>query len=306
MTVAHDLMPDIIYSVLLAACIAVRYAYRSFKKSKKVAPTFTENSVGAPGHLWIEKIDALKEDLIFNKAFVITIPLVVCSGYAVHIYFYRHAFEPLALKIFGALGAVITLYYLIRVWKLQKKCQFMQLRYEGALAVGQELDQLKLKGDHVYHDFPADKFNIDHLVVGRKGIFTVVTNASSRPINGDRRREDTVEYNGKMIHFPNGDDFTIIEQAEWQASWLSQWISDVIGEQVAARAIVALPGWYVKRTSAEGISVVNPKQFPSLFKHIKPRPLPDETIARIVTELEQKSRKVTSDPKAPNGRPPKM
>ena len=57
-------------------------------------------------------------------------------------------------------------------------------------------------------------------------------------------------------------------------------------------AIVALPGWFVKRTSAAGISVVNPKQFTSLFNHIQPRPLSRETIQRVVHQLEQKCRDV--------------
>ena len=104
--------------------------------------------------------------------------------------------------------------------------------------------------------------------------------------------------------FPNGDDFKIIEQAERQSSWLSQWISSATGDQVAARAIVALPGWFVKRTSADGISVVNPKQFPSLFKHIKPRTLTDEMITRIVHQLEQKCRDVVPVSKAQEGEHP--
>jgi hypothetical protein len=90
--------------------------------------------------------------------------------------------------------------------------------------------------------------------------------------------------------FPSGDDDKTIARAERQASWISDWISSAVGEQVAARAIVALPGWFVKRTSAEGISVVNPEQFPSLFRHIKPRHLSDETITRIVAAIEQRCR----------------
>ena len=160
------------------------------------------------------------------------------------------------------------------------------------------------QGKHVYHDFPADKFNIDHIVVGRSGIFAVETKARSKSTTNNRREDATVEYNGKMLMFPNGDDFKIIEQAERQSSWLSQWISSATGDQVAARAIVALPGWFVKRTSADGISVVNPKQFPSLFKHIKPRTLTDEMITRIVHQLEQKCRDVVPVSKAQEGEHP--
>ena len=104
--------------------------------------------------------------------------------------------------------------------------------------------------------------------------------------------------------FPNGDDLESIDQAERQSSWLSQWISSAIGDQIAARAIVALPGWLVKRTSADGISVVNPNQFSSLFKHIKPRTLTDEMIARIVHQLEQKYRDVTPGSEAHECRQP--
>jgi hypothetical protein len=58
------------------------------------------------------------------------------------------------------------------------------------------------------------------------------------------------------------------------------------------RAVVALPGWYVNRTSSDGIPVVNPKQFTLLFKQIKPRDLSEEMIKRIVHQLEQKCRDV--------------
>ena len=90
--------------------------------------------------------------------------------------------------------------------------------------------------------------------------------------------------------FPNGDDYNTIVQAERQASWISEWISRAVGQQVAARAIVALPGWFVKRTSPDGISVVNPNQFSSLFRHIKPRFLTDEMITQITALIEQKCR----------------
>ena len=83
-----------------------------------------------------------------------------------------------------------------------------------------------------------------------------------------------------------------IDQAENQASWLSNWLGQAIGEPIAARAIVALPGGFVKRTSSEGISVANPKQFSSLFEHIKPRPLSESMLTRINHQLDQKCRDI--------------
>ena len=193
-------------------------------------------------------------------------------------------------------GYILALHFLRTFYRLKKR-RIIRLGYESDIIVGQELNQLVSDGNYVYHDFPADEFNIDHIVVGRSGIFVVETKGRSKPRPHNRQQDATVEYNGKVLNFPDGDDFQIIEQAEQQASWLSNWISSAIGEPVAARAIVALPGWFVKRTSPDGISVVNPKQFPSLFKHIKPRTLTDEMIRRMVHQIEQKCLNIVADTK---------
>jgi len=56
------------------------------------------------------------------------------------------------------------------------------------------------------------------------------------------------------------------------------------------RAVVAVPGWVIKRTTPAGIPVVNPKQIASLFAHIQPRPLTDAQIEGIAHRLEQATR----------------
>jgi hypothetical protein len=50
--------------------------------------------------------------------------------------------------------------------------------------------------------------------------------------------------------------------------------------------MVAVPGWSVRRTSADGIPVVNPKQFENLFKYLKPRPMSEILMQRIVLLIE--------------------
>lgn len=290
MKFSHNLLPGIIFFGILAGYILVLHLLRTFHRIKAQRPPFTENFLRAPGQSLIKKNEVLNEDISLNAILLITIPLLFYSGYVSYLHYYNREFDSIAVNILVGIGAVITIYYLIKTLKLIKRRRFIRLGYEGQMAVSQELNQLMLDGNYVYHNFPADKFNIDHIVVGRFGIFTIETNARSKPKTNNHQQDAPVAYNGKMLNFPDRDDFKIIEQAERQASWLSEWISKAIGEQVAARAVVALPGWVIKRTSADGISVVNPKQFPSLFKHIKPRPLTDEIISRIANLLEQKCR----------------
>jgi hypothetical protein len=138
----------------------------------------------------------------------------------------------------------------------------------------------------------VEKFNIDHIVVGKKGVFAIETKAKSKPKTDERQKDATVEYNGRALLFPKWTDNETIVQAERQASWLSKWLGSAIGEPVTVRAVVALPGWFVKRTSSDGIPVVNPKQFTSLFKNFQQRDMSEEKIKRIVHQLEQKCRDV--------------
>jgi hypothetical protein len=287
---AQELLPAIIFLSILAIYILTLYFCRACYRVKKRHSPVTGEFLRAPGQSLVEKIDNLNEDIGLYATLVITVPLILYSSYVSQLYFYDHEIDAMVVNILGGIGAAITIFYLLKTLKLLKKRRDLRLGYDGETAVGQELNRLMLEGNYVYHDFPAEKSNIDHIVVGRSGIFAVETQARSKPSTQNRREDVTVEYDGKMLNFPDGDDFKIIEHAEKQASWLSKWISGAIGEEVAARAIVALPGWFVKRTSADGISVVNPKQFPSLFKHIKPRPLDDDTITRIADQLEQKCR----------------
>jgi hypothetical protein len=286
-----DLLPAFIFTLILAGYIVFWYVGRGFRRSQKYSAAIAENGLRAPGQILNASLNETSREIKFNLALMLSIPIVLLCIHVTYIAWFNATSSSLSgIVIWGAGGAVIF-FYLATFLKLIRKRKFLRLGFESELTVGEALNNLSLDGIHVYHDFPADDFKIDHIVVGAAGIFTVDAIARSAPTNtGSGKDASTVEYNGKMLNFPREDNYQIIEQAEGQAKWLSEWISGAIEEPVAARAIVALPGWFVKRTSADGISVVNPEQFPSLFKHIKPRPLSEETIARIVDRLQQKYR----------------
>jgi len=279
------------------------YLFRAFFRSKNRRSPARPDFLRAPGQSAGQKIDDLNGKIGRQAALLIALPLFLASIYLSHRYLYKTEINPILVQIVMLAGAGLGVYFLVRILKLIRERRMARLGYEGEIAVGRELDRLELEGNHVYHDFPAEDANIDHIVVGRSGIFAVATAARSKPAAAKRIEDATVEYNGKILMFPNGDDYNTIAQAERQASWISEWISSAVGQEVAARAIVALPGWFVKRTSPDGISVVNPNQFPSLFRHIKPRVLSDEMITQIVAQIEQKCRDVKPAVESQDGTP---
>ena len=266
------------------------YLVRAWNRSKKEPAPITPNLFRVPGQSAAEKIDGLDSDIAPQAALILALALFLALIYLCHLYVYKSAISALLIRIVLPAGSGLSVYILVKMLKLAKERRRERLGYTDEIVVGRELERLISEGNHVYHDVPAENFNIDHVVVGRTGIFAVESGVRLKPAKTKRLDDATVEYNGQILMFPSGDDYKTIARAERQASWISDWISGAVGEQVAARAIVALPGWFVKRTSAEGISVVNPEQFPSLFRHIKPRHLSDEMITRIAAEIEQRCR----------------
>jgi hypothetical protein len=249
------------------------FAVRKYYRHKNLRLPFTQLLLRSPGQSLLKKIDFLNEDITTYVVYLFITPILVYATYISHLYFNKKAPSLHGLVLPGALLLGLIVYSLYKLTGLLRQRRLMRLGYDGEVAAGQELNQLLRDGYYVYHDFFADKFNIDHIVVGKKGVFAVETKARSKPNSDQRQKDAAVEYNGRVLNFPKWTDTETIVQAERQASWL-------------------LPGWFVKRTSSDGIPVVNPKQFTSLFKHIKPRDLSEEKIKRIVHQLEQKCRNV--------------
>ena len=268
------------------------FAFNLYFRRKKRRSPVAENLPRAPGQSLMESILELSEEITVHATFLWMFPLVLYSAYLSMLYFGGKRMSAVAIAAIAGMICIGAAYSFFKLSRLLGKRRLLRLGYDGEVATGQELNRLMHQGYHVFHDFPADGFNIDHIVVGAKGLFSIETKARSKPTTLNRREDATVEYNGRLLYFPFGKDLSTVEQAERQAVWLSRWISGAVGETVMARAVVALPGWVVKRVSSEGIPVVNPKQLASLFDHIKPRHLDGQLVTRIVHQLEQRCRDV--------------
>jgi len=292
-------LPVILIFGVLFIMMAVLSISRRHIRLKFLRPSFKQNILQFPGGSRLRRLDNLNEQINLYIVYVIILPLIIYSTLISVSYFQEQKPSLTVIWTSSIICIAIIAYFVFKLVKLLCRRKSIRLDYEGELAVGQELNQLMREGYRVYHDFPADTFNIDHIVVGSNGVFAVETKTRAKGPARKSKDEKTVTYDGRMLIYSNATDFETIEQAEQQASWLSNWLAASTGESIAVRAIVTLPGWVVKRTSADGIPVVNPGQFATLFEHIKPRPLMEEMLTRINQQLEQKCRNMTSTP-APN------
>lgn len=147
---------------------------------------------------------------------------------------------------------------------------------DGEKAVGQYLERLRSEGYDVFHDVPANDFNVDHVLVGPAGIFTIETKTWSKPLRGDAR----IQFDGQTLMKaglkPNRDP---VVQARAQASWLARELQESTGRGFEVRPIVLIPGWFVENTKGafESIWVLEPKALPA-FLDRAPRLLEVEEI----------------------------
>ena len=270
-----------------------------FHRKKSRLPA-AQTPMRTPGQSLLKKMACIKQQILIYTGLPFLIIISAGVGYYARLTFFNHPVTVFEVGLVGLVGLGGIGYGLLHVAGLLRRLRRVRLAYESKTTVGEVLNDLSPGVYHIFHDFPAEQFNIDHVVVGEKGIFTVETSAHSKPSTNGFQKQAPVEYNGKVLYFPNGKDLKTVERAERQADWLSEWIGATTGVPVAARAIVALPGWIVKRTSPDGIPVVNPYQFSSLFEHIKSRPIYQDAVMRIVDHLEKMCRNTTPEP-SPTG-----
>lgn len=224
-----------------------------------------------------------------RAAFALTwvTPLVLCGGYIVAGMLDTVYMGWEALVMFYAGGVVLWCLAIIR-WRLAMR-RYEEIRWHiSALKmVDEAVAPLIQRGHIIFRDFITDGLSVDHLIVGPKGVFALQTLV--RPVLGKpgQLQDTMVTYDGRTLFFPNEKEQLSVEQATRCAEEISDWLSERLDNPVAARAIVALPGWQIKRISAEGISVINPNQMEALFQYIKPRPLAGPVIQQIVRQVEQ-------------------
>lgn len=288
----HQLIPFIIIIGTVFIAIGAVNLFRYQIARKGLRSPFTQKLERFPGQSLLKRLDELNEEISIQTAALLSVPIAIYAGYISNLYFGNRPFNYIEAIVAGVLATGFLGYTLFKLRGFLQERRNIRLGYEGELTVGQTLNRLMLAGYQVFHDFPAEKFNIDHIVVGTKGVFAIETKTRSKRTTTHRQQDATVEYDGRALHFPNGTDIDMIAQAKRQSKWLSNWLSQAVGEDITVRAIVALPGWFVKRTSSKGIPIVNPKQFDSLFDHIQARPLTTEMIIRITYQLDQKCRDI--------------
>lgn len=246
----------------------------------------------SPGHSLRRQIDEAMDEVTWRLVSLILVPSMLLTLFVGRSH--GRTFESLIVfaAITGAAALAIVARQTYKLVKTALRLDLLRTGYDAELAVGQELDQLMRQGAVVFHDFPAENFNIDHVVISRRGVFAVETKGYSKP--GDMRGKAgaTVVFDGQSLAFPRWTTREPIEQAERQAKWLAEWLKAATGEPVGALPVVALPGWYVDRKGRGAVRVYSGRELDGLLGAVGASPLTEASMQRVVHQVEQRCRDV--------------
>lgn len=251
---------------------------RKHLKNKKWDIPFRDDHERAPGESLRIKLEEMDDDLAENGILLLVlsvIPIVLVSIKVPH---------TTAIAVTATIGA-FQVFHCWKLWKLIPTISDYRVGFDGERLTAQYLQPLLCQGYHVYHDIPMKDYNVDHVVVGPNGVFAIETKArrKRRSAGAERAR---VKYDGKTLQYPEQPPETWgIEAARDRAKGLQQWLSSAIGEPVIVQPILSLPGWYVERTGARTLPVMNPKSIPSFVGKYGSGRLSETQVKRIRHQL---------------------
>ena len=178
--------------------------------------------------------------------------------------------------VFSGAAVIVLIYAAYRVKRAIPKLRSLRQAMEGERAVGQFLERLREQGFHVFHDVVGTGFNVDHVLVGPAGVFTIETKTWSKPVSGNPQ----LTFDGETIRAGSFEpDRDPVVQGKAQASWLKALLLESTGKKMDVRPVIVFPGWFVVNSSDSfrDIWVLEPKALPT-FLNNEPNRLSREDI----------------------------
>ena len=286
-----QILPQIVVFVILYSVI---FIYRQYNLRKNTKSPFTEdNLIRLPGHSLNEKIKKFDRKIDESIFMIIVIALISTNAFVSTSVMKKGKVSFEIDFIIIIIFIIISIsFFIVRIIKKLAVRNKFSLGYFGEITTAQYLQKLAPNDHFIYHDFPANNFNIDHIVIGKTGVYAIETKTRSKITSKNDKNHSKAEYNGKELFFSNSRETKYLEQTKRQAAWLSNWLKSSTGETVPVIPVLSLPGFFVlTKVKNPGIYVVNPKRIYEIFKSSRIE-LDDKKIKQIVHQVEEKCRDV--------------
>ena len=263
-----------------AALVLLGIIRMRWKHVAEARRPFTEVPLRVAGQSTRQKADELFESATEDLFFVLIGPAIG----------FLYGISPLReSRVFGGVLflviAIVTGWLGLRLRTELRASWNYRLGALGEQVVSRELDKLMRLDYRVFHDVPFDGWNIDHVVLGAKGVFAVETKTWRKP-RKESKLQAKVVFDGRGLIRPGKkSDPGAIEQARDNARSLSNWISKSAAENVSVVPVVALPGWALEIMQYSDVAVFSATNMGEAMLSRGKSSLSPEQIQRIGFQL---------------------
>ena len=247
--------------------------------SEKKSP-ITDKLLRQPG----QSISDMLLEILFEKIlsyYFMAVFFVVLAAVEWVQYWTDASPNPWLFTVF-AIGVSAFAYF--RIDREFKKAKNHRLGRDGERAVGEFLDRLRANGYRVYHDIPGDGWNIDHVIISTRGVYTIETKTRSKPPIGEAK----ILFDGNAISVDGGpQDERPIRQSLAQAKQMRTILKEATGRDFPVQPVVVYPGWYVEQKTDNlrpDVWVLNPKALHKWIEH-QDESIPFDQVKQAATAL---------------------
>ncbi len=214
-----------------------------------------------------QSLDTALDTLLNDKTNAYIVSAIVVVVFALNEWLRSYNNPPPVPKLMTFIAALVVLIVFIKVKKILNQVKSLRLGRDGEREVGEYLDNLREDGHRIFHDILGDNFNLDHVIVSKKGIYVIETKTYSKPAKGIAN----IEFDGEQIMIPGKKPTKEpIIQVTAAAKWLRNILKESTGKEYPVKPVVVFPGWFVEAKEdgwKSAVWVLNPKALQTFINH---------------------------------------
>jgi hypothetical protein len=181
---------------------------------------------------------------------------------------------------------------IFKFFKGKREIDRLKMARDGEKLVAEGLQEMIKQGATVLNDIQGEKFNLDHVVVSKNGIFLIETKTFSKPSKKDAKisfDDENVYADGILI------SRNPIQQAKALAKWLQELLLQSTGLRIMVRPVILFPGWFIEKMKrGQDVWILNPKALPTFISN-EPVSLKDTDVHLIAFHLSRYVRTFSSN-----------
>ena len=184
---------------------------------------------------------------------------------------------------FLAMAALVAGWRLGRTLIAHRKVRFVR---DANVAIGHQLQKISTGANRIFHDVGTSAGIVDHVLVGRSGIYAINVVARRGRRNGSATLRDS------CLSFSGLDEKTPIVDITASTVRLEKEVCRLLGHKIRVRSVIAVPGWNIGEQASPHHLLVNERTIPMLRGWRDPSDyLMDEDVEALQDELTARCRR---------------